>query len=93
MFKANSKDYMFLSCHILHSVSPLPLIYRGMRCLTNHRRENQDFRKNEGAAHIGAVSIEWGKQRFSLMMYRFCSSDALYSPSPIFRIFTFLGSF
>ena len=56
MFKANSKDYMFLSCHILHSVSPLPLIYRGMRCLTNHRRENQDFRKNEGAAHISLNS-------------------------------------
>ena len=58
MLKVNSKDCMFLSCHIHHSVSPLLLIYMGLRFLTNHRRQNQDFPKNEGAVHIGGVSIE-----------------------------------
>ena len=61
----------------------LPLIYRGLGFLKNHRKGGgiRLTCKNEG---------EGGKHCFSLIMYRFCSSNTLYSASLPFRMFIFI---
>ena len=58
-----------------------PLICRGLRFLENHRRgESRYYCKNESL----------GKYCFPLMMYGFCSNNALYSASLSFTIFIFI---
>ena len=69
----------------LHSVNS-PLIHRVFNFSKNHRRGYQDFPvKMEG------ISIEGGQKHcFLLMMYRFCSNNALYSAILSFTMFIFL---
>ena len=66
----------------------------GLNFLKNHERGGQDILvKIEGVVHIEGVPIEvgmGGMHRFSLIMYEFCSSNALYSASLSFRMFVFL---
>ena len=73
-------------CNI-HSVNPL--IYKGLGFLKNHRRGgDQDFLvKMEGETHVEEVVYrKGGKHCFSLVIYGFCSSNALYSASLSFRM-------
>ena len=62
-----------------------------MGFLENHKREDQDFlvKMVGGVAHIVGLSIyrKGGKHWFPLVMYSFCSSNALYSASFSFRMF------
>ena len=69
----------------LHSVNS-PLIHSVFNFSKNHRRGHQDFLvKMEG------ISIEGGQKHcFLLMMYRFCSNNALYSAVLSFTMFIFL---
>ena len=62
----------------------------GLKFLKNHRRGGSRYLKIEGVVHIEGVPIEGGMHCFSLIMYEFCSSNALYSVSLSFRMFVFL---
>ena len=66
----------------------------GLNFLKNHGRGDQDILvKIEGVVHIEGVPIEGGMggmHCFSLVMYEFCSSNALYSASLSLRMFVFL---
>ena len=78
-------------CNI-HSVKPL--IYRGLAFLKNHSRGDQDFLLKMGGggrvgvAHVGEVVYrKGGKHCFSLEIYGFCGSNALYSAGLSFWMF------
>ena len=81
----------------LHSVNPPFLIYgeggHGLGFSKNHRRGKSTFLvKMEGEAgspYMEAAYRRKGKHCFSLMMYEFCSSNALYLASLWFRMFSF----
>ena len=57
----------------------------------NNRRGDQDFlvKMGRGVGSIGGLSMKGGKKCFSLIMYRFCGSNALFSVTLSFRIFIF----
>ena len=69
-----------------------PLIYRGLRFFKNHGKGNQDFLVKLGSSPYkeGYVYRRMGKLCFSLRMYGFCGSNAVYSASLSFALFIFL---
>ena len=68
--------------NFFYSYCKFPLIYRGVGILKNHRSWDQDF-----LVKIRGRGSGLGKYSFSLIMYGFCSSNALYSRSVSLRMF------
>ena len=65
-----------------------------MRFSENHRKGDQDFPVKMGVRvggkpYRGFVYRREGKHCFSLMMYAFCSNNALYAASLSFAMFSF----
>ena len=71
-------------CNI-HSVNPF--IYRGLRFSKNHKKgiKEDSCKMSEGVAHIRWVNYRKGDKHW-LVMYEFCSRNALYSASISFKI-------
>ena len=72
-------SYFFAFHWSVRDINTLLLTGR-LKFQTNHRRWNQRFScKIEGVIHIGACLQKGGKHCFSLVIYEFCSNNALYS--------------